>query len=216
MNSAGNSSGLEGNTSDTDLVSALKVGDQRVFAGLVDSWSPAMLRVARIHVSNHQAAEDVVQDAWMAALRGLDGFQGRGSLRSWVMGIVFNLARKQGSREQRHRADVPMSSGPTVDPERFQGPGDRYPGGWRQFPSPWPDPEDNAIQAEFISQVSAAIDKLPERQRAVIELRDLHGYGGDEVARILELSPGNERILLHRARASVRRELESYFTRETA
>lgn len=212
MTGAGSSGGVRGNPDDAEVVSALTRGDQRVFAELVDSWSPAMLRVARIHVSNRQAAEDVVQEAWLAALRGLAGFQGRGSLRSWVMGIVFNLARKQGSREQRHRGEVLMSAGPTVDPDRFQGPGDRYPGGWRQFPTPWPDPEENAIQSEFMSQVSAAIGRLPEPQRAVIELRDLHGYGGDEVARILELSPGNERILLHRARATVRRELESYFT----
>ena len=216
MSSRGNSGSLREILSDAEMVSALIDGDQRLFAELVDSWSPAMLRVAQIHVSNRQSAEDVVQEAWMAALRGLTGFEGRGRLRSWVIGIVFNLARKQGSREQRDRADISIGAAPTVDPERFQGPGERYPGGWRQFPTPWPGPEDSAVQMEFISQVSAAIMRLPDRQRAVIELRDLHGYNGEEVAQILDLTAGNQRILLHRARATVRRELESYFAKGIA
>ena len=197
-----------GGSRDAGLVAALMSGDQKLFAGLVDEWSPAMLRVARVHVSNRQAAEDVVQEAWMAALRGLANFEGRASLRTWVIGIVFNLARRQGSREHR---SVPLTTEPTVDPERFQGPGEKYPGGWRQFPTPWPSPEDHAVGKEMMSRVCAALEKLPERQRAVIELRDVHGYDGQEVADMLELSPGNQRILLHRARATVRRELESYF-----
>ncbi|HUE59464.1 MAG TPA: sigma-70 family RNA polymerase sigma factor, partial [Acidimicrobiales bacterium] len=104
-----------------------------------------------------------------------------------------------------------FSTEPTVDPERFQGAGEQYPGGWRQFPSPWPSPEDSAVSREMMILIDAALQKLPERQRAVIELRDVHGYDGQEVADILELSPGNQRILLHRARAGVRRELEPYF-----
>ena len=195
---------------DADLVRGLMRGDQRLFAELVDAWSPAMLRVARVHVSNRQAAEDVVQDAWMAALRGLGSFEGRARLRTWVMGIVFNLARRHGTRDHRVVPDASLTMGPTVDPERFQGSGEKYPGGWRQFPTPWPSPEDRAVNNEMLTQIYAALAKLPERQRAVIELRDLHGYDGQEVADILDLSPGNERILLHRARAGVRHHLENY------
>jgi RNA polymerase sigma-70 factor (ECF subfamily) len=186
-------------------------GDEGVFATLVEDWSPAMLRVARVHVASRQAAEDVVQEAWMAALRSLSGFEGRASLRTWVIGIVFNLARRQGSREHRSVPDASLTMRPTVDPERFQGSGERYPGGWRQFPTPWPSPEDSAVNQEIVAQIYLAIEKLPQRQRAVMELRDIHGYDGQEVADILELSPGNQRILLHRARAGVRRELEAYF-----
>jgi RNA polymerase sigma-70 factor (ECF subfamily) len=186
-------------------------GDEDVFASLVAEWSPAMLRVACVHVANRQAAEDVVQEAWMAALRGLSGFAGRASLRTWVIGIVFNLARRQGSREHRSVPDAALTTGPTVDPERFQGSGERYPGGWRQFPTPWPSPEDSAVSQEIVAQIFLALEKLPERQRAVMELRDVQGYDGQEVADILELSLGNQRILLHRARAGVRRELEAYF-----
>jgi RNA polymerase sigma-70 factor, ECF subfamily len=216
MSTADIAGGGQGGGRDADIVAALMGGDQDLFAHLVDEWSPAMLRVARVHVANRQSAEDVVQEAWMAALRGLASFEGRAALRTWVIGIVFNLARRQGTREQRHLPDASLSGGPTVDPERFQGPGDRYPGGWRQFPTPWPSPEDTAVSQEVITLIYAALEKLPERQRAVIELRDVHGYDGQEVADILDLSPGNQRILLHRARAGVRRELESYFGRTSA
>ena len=196
---------------DADVVAALIAGDEKLFARLVDEWSSAMLRVAQVHVSNREAAEDVVQDAWMAALRGLNGFEGRASLRTWVIGIVINVARRHGARDHRNIPDPSLSMEPTVDPERFQGHGERYPGGWRQFPSPWPTPEDTAVSQEVLTQIYVALSKLPERQRAVIELRDVQGYDGQEVADILDLSPGNQRILLHRARAGIRRELEVYF-----
>jgi RNA polymerase sigma-70 factor (ECF subfamily) len=215
MSSADVAGGGPNERRDAELVAALMKGDQNLFASLVDQWSPAMLRVARAHVANRETAEDVVQEAWMAALRGLATFEGRASLRTWVIGIVFNLARRHGSREQRNIPVASLSTQPTVDPERFQGGGEKYPGGWRQFPSPWPNPEDRAISQEMLTQVYVALSKLPERQRAVIELRDVHGLEGDEVADILELSPGNQRILLHRARAGVRRELESYFAAGT-
>jgi RNA polymerase sigma-70 factor (ECF subfamily) len=148
----------------------------------------------------------------MAAVRGLSNFEGRASLRTWVIGIVFNLARRQGTREHRNVPDASLTMGPTVDPERFQGPDGRYPGGWRQFPSPWPSPEDTAVGHEITNQIYAALQKLPARQREVVELRDVQGFDSGEVAEILELTPGNERILLHRGRAAIRRELESYFS----
>ncbi|HEX4864448.1 MAG TPA: RNA polymerase sigma factor, partial [Acidimicrobiales bacterium] len=140
MSTAEIAGGGGGGGRDTHLVSALMAGDQELFAHLVDEWSPAMLRVAGIHVSNRHSAEDVVQEAWMATLRGLASFEGRSSLRTWVMGIVFNLARRHGVRERRDVPDGSLTTGPTVDPERFQGSGEKYPGGWRQFPTPWPSP----------------------------------------------------------------------------
>jgi RNA polymerase sigma-70 factor (ECF subfamily) len=200
-----------------DLVAALQRGDNRLFTELMDAWSPLMLRIARAHVADHHAAEDVVQEAWIAALKGLNRFEGRSSLRSWVCGIVVNIARRHGTRQRRM---VPVASlesgrtaepGPTVDPQRFQSVADRNPGAWRQFPVPWPSPEEAALNTEIRAIIEAAISRLPERQRAVMELRDLHGYDGQEVADLLSVSVGNQRVLLHRARALVRRELETYF-----
>jgi RNA polymerase sigma-70 factor (ECF subfamily) len=202
---------------DLQLAAALRRGDTQLFTELVDTWSPAMLRIARAHVADHHAAEDVVQEAWIAALRGLERFEGRSSLRTWVCGIVVNIARRHGTRQ---RKQVPVSSldtgrraewGPTVDPARFQREGEKEPGGWRQFPMPWPLPEDAALNMEIQSVIQAAIARLPDRQRVVMELRDLHGYDGQEVAALLSVSIGNQRVLLHRARALVRRELETYF-----
>jgi RNA polymerase sigma-70 factor (ECF subfamily) len=176
-----------------------------------------MLRIAMAHVADHHAAEDVVQEAWIAALRGLDRFEGRSSLRSWVCAIAVNIARRQGTRQRR---TLPVASfdsrrstasGPTVDPERFQRAGEGEPGGWRQFPMAWPSPEEAAVNTEVRAVITAAIARLPERQRLVMELRDLHGYDGQEVADLLSVNLGNQRVLLHRARALVRRELETYF-----
>ena len=202
---------------DLDLVAKLQRGDTDLFADLVDAWSPAMLRIARAHVADHHAAEDVVQEAWIAALRGLDRFEGRSSLRSWVCGIVVNIARRHGTRQRRlvpvgsFESGRTTDSGPTVDPERFQRAGELRPGGWRQFPMPWPSPEEAVVGTEIRAVINAAVARLPERQRVVMELRDLHGYDGQEVADLLSVSIGNQRVLLHRARALVRRELETYF-----
>jgi RNA polymerase sigma-70 factor (ECF subfamily) len=199
---------------DSEVVAALRSGDESVFARLVDEWSPAMLRLARMHVSTRESAEDVVQDGWMAAMRGVDRFEGRSTLRTWVFQIVINIAKTRGVKE--HRV-VPFSSafgegaGPTVDPERFQSASEPSPGGWRQFPAPWPTPESELLSSETRAVIDSSLERLPERQRLVIELRDVDGYEPEEVCTLLDLTPGNQRILLHRARASVRREIEIYF-----
>jgi RNA polymerase sigma-70 factor (ECF subfamily) len=201
--------------SDVAVVAALRAGDESVFAALVDSWSPAMLRLARMHVATREAAQDVVQETWIAALRGIDRFEGRSALRTWVFRILLNIARTTGVKEHR---TVPFSTafgdetGPTVDPVRFQGAGERFPGGWRQFPEPWSTPEGLALAGEARAVIEHSVATLPERQRVVIELRDVHGYVADEVCDLLDVSPGNQRVLLHRARAAVRRDLERYFT----
>jgi RNA polymerase sigma-70 factor (ECF subfamily) len=200
---------------DDELVGRLCDGDEDAFALLVDAWSPGMLRVARGFVSTNDSAAEVVQEAWLAVITGIAAFEGRSSLKTWVYRILANTAKRRGAREGR---SVPWSSlpgadehGPTVDPERFQGAGEPYPGHWRHFPAPWTLPEHATLAGELRAQVVLALDALPHRQRVVITLRDVEGYDSDEVAEILDITPGNQRVLLHRARAFVRGRLEEYF-----
>ncbi|HET7475996.1 MAG TPA: RNA polymerase sigma factor [Dermatophilaceae bacterium] len=203
---------------DATLVARLQAGDEKAFAEIVSGWSAVMLRVARGHVSTDASAQEVVQDTWLAVIRGLDRFEGRSTLRTWVFAILKNLARTRGAREARA---VPWSSlspsedtGPAVDERRFRGPDDEWPGHWAPLAGPrrWePSPEDRAVAEEIRSELSAGIAELPERQRAVVSLRDVHGLSADEVCSLLGLSPGNQRVLLHRARSQLRRRLEVFY-----
>jgi RNA polymerase sigma-70 factor (ECF subfamily) len=202
---------------DAELVGRLRDGDEAAFALVLDQWSPGMLRLARSFVSTPESAAEVVQDTWLAVIEALDRFEGRSSLRTWVYRILVNAAKRRAVREHRN---VPMSSlgpaaaGPTVDPDRFQGPDEPYPGHWRALPTPWPDlvpsPEQRTLDAELQARLEDALAGLPERQRAVITLRDVQGRPAEEVCAILEISPANQRVLLHRARAHVRARLEVY------
>jgi RNA polymerase sigma-70 factor (ECF subfamily) len=204
---------------EAELVGRLRDGDEAAFALVLDQWSPGMLRLARSFVSTPDSAAEVVQDTWLAVLQALDRFEGRSSLRTWVYRILVNTAKRRAAREHRF---VPMSSlgsgradaGPTVDPDRFQGPGEPYPGHWRVLPAPWPDlvpsPEQRTLDAELRARLEDALAGLPVRQRAVITLRDVQGRPAEEVCTILEISPANQRVLLHRARAHVRARLEVY------
>jgi RNA polymerase sigma-70 factor (ECF subfamily) len=206
------------------LVDRLRAGDRTAFAELVDAWSPVLLRVALLHVSTRASAEEVVQDTWLAVIRQLDRFEGRSSLRTWVFRILENQARSRGVREARA---VPWSSafpdpvedaGPTVDPARFRGPEDRWPGGWTPAgrPAGWePPPEDAAVAAEIRRELRSALAELPDRQRIVVELRDVHGLTSEEVCERLGVSPGNQRILLHRGRARLRARLEDVYRATT-
>ncbi len=189
-------------------MAALRSRDEEAFRLLVEGWTPVMTRVARSHVSTDASAEEVVQETWLGVLRGIDDFEGRSTLRTWVFRILTNIAKTRGVREQRA---VPMSSlgdEPTVDPDRFRGPEDEYPGGWKAFPVAWPSPEEAAVSADTSTRVSRMIAGLPERQRLVIGLRDVHGFSSPEVCDLLGLTPANQRVLLHRARAAVRAGLE--------
>jgi RNA polymerase sigma-70 factor (ECF subfamily) len=202
---------------DAELVGRLRDGDEAAFALVLDQWSPGMLRLARSFVSTPESAAEVVQDTWLAVIEALDRFEGRSSLRTWVYRILVNTAKRRAAREHRN---VPMSSlgpaaaGPTVDPDRFQGSDEPYPGHWRTLPTPWPDlvpsPEQRTLDAELQARLEDALAGLPERQRAVITLRDVQGRPAEEVCAILEISPANQRVLLHRARAHVRARLEVY------
>jgi RNA polymerase sigma-70 factor (ECF subfamily) len=196
---------------DRTLVALLRDGDEQAFAALVDGWSGWMLRLARQHVPTQSLAEEVVQDTWLAVLEGLDRFRADSTLRTWVYRILLNQAKRRGVRESR---TVPFASlaredqGPTVDPDRFQGPDEPHPGGWRSFPGEWP--EHVALTREVHEVVAEALRELPSRQRLVVALRDLDGHSADEVCDLLEISAGNQRVLLHRGRAVVRARLERY------
>jgi RNA polymerase sigma-70 factor (ECF subfamily) len=198
---------------DRSLVAALRRGDEWAFAALVDGWSSSMLRLAREHVATESVAEEVVQETWLAVLKGLGRFRGESSLRTWVYRILVNQAKKRGVREQR---TVPFASlgpddaGPSVDPSRFQGQDEQYPGGWREFPREWP--EEVALSNEVREIVETALSTLPPRQRVVVTLRDLEGHDSDEVTVMLGITAGNQRVLLHRGRSVVRAHLERYFS----
>lgn len=205
---------------DAELVTRLRDRDEAAFTLLVDAWSGGMLRLARSFVATRESADEVLQDTWLAVLTGVAGFAGRSSLRTWVYRILVNTAKRRGERESR---TVPWSSWapdraerdePTVDPARFRGPDDPYPGHWKEFPAAWPaqpSPESQVLAGEVRARLASALDALPARQRIVITLRDVEGYTSDEVCSILDISAENQRVLLHRARATARRALDEYF-----
>ncbi len=196
------------------MVDALRAHDEVVFTMLVEDWSPAMLRVARIYVPTQPISEEVVQDTWIAVLRGIDRFEGRSSLRTWVFRILTNTAKTRGERERR---TVPLSAledplrvpEPAVSADRFldaDHPG--FPGHWASPPTSWP--EERLLGAETRSVIARAIATLPPGQRAVISLRDVEGWSSEEVRNVLGVTETNQRVLLHRARAKVRQALEEY------
>lgn len=198
---------------EAELVARLRAGDERAFAGLVERYHATMIAVAHTYVRTRASAEEVVQDAWLGVLNGLDRFEGRSSLKTWIMRILVKTALTRGAREARV---VPFSSlargEPAVSPERFRGANDAFPGHWTRYPRDWQSmPEDVLLGHETLDQALEAIDGLPEAQRLVITLRDVHGWTADEVCNALELSNGNQRVLLHRARSRVRTALERHF-----
>ena len=195
---------------DAELLARLRAGDEEAFMTLVDKYGPLMLRIALTHVRTRAVAEEVVQEAWLGVLQGLDRFEGRSSLKTWILRIVANRARTRGERERR---SVPLSAfesedEPSVDPSRFRPETDRYPGGWWAPPDTWP--EERLLAGETIQMIQDAIAKLPSRQQEVILLRDVAGWDPEDVSTALELSEGNQRVLLHRARSKVRNEVEQY------
>ena len=194
---------------------ALRSGDEEAFLALVRRHQAAMVRVAQIYVSRRDIAEEVVQEAWVGVLRGLERFEGRSSLKTWLFRIVTNLAKTRAVREGR---TIPFSAlrapesvpEPAVEPERFRRPDDpRWPGHWASKPTEWP--EEQLVENEALERIRNAIDALPDTQRAVITLRDVEGWSAEEVCNALEVSETNQRVLLHRARSKVRGALEQYF-----
>jgi RNA polymerase sigma-70 factor (ECF subfamily) len=199
---------------EADLLARLRAGDERAFEALVRRHHRTMLAVAHQYVSTRAVAEEVVQEAWVGVLKGLDRFEARSSLGTWILRIVANLAKTRGQREAR---TVPYAAlaGPederAVEPERFRGPHDQYPGGWWAFPADWSRlPEHALLQRETLQVVTDAIEQLPPLQRTVITMRDVQGCKPEDVCSALEISDGNQRVLLHRARSRVRAALERH------
>jgi RNA polymerase sigma-70 factor (ECF subfamily) len=196
---------------DAAVVAALCGRDERAFEALVRRHHGSLVRLALLHVRDRAVAEEVAQETWLAVLQGIDGYERRASLKTWIFAIATNRAKTRGERERRQ---LPISALTTDEPEvaleRFLPPDDpRQPLGWAVPPRAWP--EERLMSSETLGRVRDAIAKLPPAQQAVIGLRDVDGLTADEVAAALEISAGNERVLLHRARSRVRRELEEYF-----
>jgi len=197
---------------DAKLVERLRAGDEEAFMELIRTLNPSLLRVARMFVPTSALAEDVVQETWLAVLNGIDRFEGRSSLKTWIFRILTNTAKTRGERERR---SVPFSTldpeeggfEPAVERSRFTGTGH-----WAVLPRAWP--EDRLLANETRSVIERAIERLPPSQRLVITLRDVEGLTAEEVRNALELSETNQRVLLHRARAKVRGALERYLSEE--
>ena len=205
--------------SDGALLERLRAGDEAAFTELVERYSGPLMRLVRMYVPSAAVAEEVVQETWLGVLAGLDRFEGRSSLRTWLFQIAINRARTRGARERR---TVPFASladheagedHPSVAPERFLGPDhDRWPHHWATPPRRWEELPDRHVESkETMARVRAAIEQLPPAQRTVITLRDIEGWESSEVCNTLEISETNQRVLLHRARSRVRADLESYF-----
>ena len=207
-------------TDEMRLVEALRAGDEAAFETLVTMYYPAMLRVALMYVSSRALAEDVIQETWLGVLQGIERFEGRSSLKTWIFRILTNTAKTRAQREGR---SVPFSSltdlgldsaEPVVDPDRFFPADDpSSPRLWASPPRSWDGiPEEHLLSRETAERIGAAIQALPPAQRAVITLRDIEGWSAEEVCDQLGVSDGNQRVLLHRARGKVRQALENYLS----
>jgi RNA polymerase sigma-70 factor (ECF subfamily) len=194
---------------EASLIAGLRAGDEAAFRSLVQMYHALLVRVARMYVSTEAVAEEVAQETWLAVFEGIDRFEGRSSLKTWLFRILTNRAKTRGIREGR---SLPFSSlepeEPAVDPDRFHGGDHNWPGHWAAPPSGFP--EERLLAAETRAVVEDAIAKLPPTQRAVISLRDVEGWSADEVCNALTVSETNQRVLLHRARSAVRSALERY------
>lgn len=198
-----------------ELVPALRAGDEKAFLLLVENYNAVMLRVARNFVPSEAIAEEVVQEAWMGVLAGIDGFEGRCSLKGWILQILTNCAKTRGQKERR---SIPWSSltaddnspESAVPAERFFDESHQWAGGWCAPPRAFG--EDDVMSKQTLQLLSNEIAQLPEGQREVIWLRDVEGLDSDEVCLLLNLSEANQRVLLHRARSRVRAALEVQLT----
>jgi RNA polymerase sigma-70 factor, ECF subfamily len=186
---------------DEQLLERLQSGDESAFADLVERYHSRLVRFAQGFVGDRAAAEDVVQETWVAVLRGVDRFEGRSSLQTWLFSIAANRGR---SAHHKSRRSVPVDlTGPTVDTARFDAGGH-----WSDPPESWDDVDARLDAAALVPVVREAIDELPDQQRQVVTLRDVEGLSSEDVCAVLSISAGNQRVLLHRGRARVRRALE--------
>ena len=200
--------------SDEQTLAALRAGDERAFRDLFARSYPTMKRVARAYVASDAVAEEIVQETWMAIVTGIDRFEGRSALGTWIFSILTNQAKTHSAREKRA---LPLScvarshaEEPAVDPDRFQKDDEAWPGHWATPPRPWQRPERRLLSLEARDRLKHALAQLPERQRLIVGLRDIDGHSSEEVCDLLGLSQENQRVLLHRGRARLRAVLEEY------
>ena len=195
----------------------LRAGNEDAFVSLIERYNNTMLRLAMIYIPERAVAEEIVQETWMGVLQGLKRFEGRSSLKTWIFRILTNCARTRAQREGR---SIPFSSlpdpevsgdEPAVDPDRFLPANSNKPGAWASLPNNWGEiPENRLLSQETYACIEAAIGRLSPNQRTVITLHDIEGWGAEEIRSVLSISEANLRVLLHRARAHVRRALEQY------
>jgi RNA polymerase sigma-70 factor, ECF subfamily len=199
---------------DEQVVASLRAGDERTFRELYQRHYPAMKRVARGYVESDTVAEEVVQETWLGVLTGIERFEGRSALGTWIFSILINQAKSHSSRERKalpfSAAGSPREDESAVDPDRFQRDDDTWPGHWAIPPRPWQRPDRRVLSLEARDRLRRALAELPERQRLIVALRDVDGLSSGEVCELLELSRENERVLLHRGRSRLRSALEDY------
>lgn len=200
--------------SDMQLIERLRRGDEGAFAFLVEMYQKAMVRLALMYVHQREIAEDVVQETWISVLKGLDKFEGRSTLKTWIFSILVNRAKTRAQREGRTLTFSELDDGdgdePAVESNRFNQAGE-----WKTFPNSWDEiPEERLLSQETATIVHQTIEQLPPNQRQVITMRDINGLSSEEVRNVLNISETNQRVLLHRARATVRRALERYLDRK--
>ena len=200
------------------LLARLRAGDEAAFMEIVDAWGPGMLRLARQFTPSRAVAEEVVQETWVAVLDGLDRFEGRSSLKTWVMRILVNRAKTRGARERRTVPFAALASEEAsgefeaVAADRFLAADHaRWPHHWAAPLPRWETLPESAVQsAETLAVIHDAIETLPPAQRTVILLRDIEGWDGPQVSNALDITETNQRVLLHRARSKVRAALEEH------
>jgi RNA polymerase sigma-70 factor, ECF subfamily len=197
---------------DERMLAALRAGEEAAFVQLVQRFHRPLVRLAHGYVKRDDVAEEIAQEAWQGLLESLDRFEPRGAtLKTWLYRILINCAR---SRQRKERKTTPLSAlsddnddGPAVDPDRFQPEGHAWAGHWASVPRTFVL-DDPAVSEETRLVLSAAIAALPDQQREVMTLRDVHGLASNEVCEALALTEANQRVLLHRARSRVRAYLE--------
>jgi RNA polymerase sigma-70 factor (ECF subfamily) len=201
---------------ETRLIASLRAGDEDAFMALVEQHGPLMLRIAGLYAGSRSVAEEIVQETWVGVLEGIERFEGRSSLKTWMFKILTNIAQRRARQEGR---SVPLSSldepgepsAPSVAAERFMSRGDPWPGHWSSVPHNWAGlPEERLLSQETLTVAEQSMSRLPPNQRAVIDLRDVHGWTSSEVCDLLGISEANQRVLLHRARSKVRETLEQH------
>lgn len=211
---------MENQPDEVLLIKSLRAGDDSSFTRIVEQFHTSMVRLAYTILGDQAIAEEVAQETWLAVLQGLQGFEGRSSLKTWIFTILTNRAKTRSQRESRSTSYFELEESflesPSVNPDRYNPPAaEKWPGHWAKKPISWTNiPEETLLSSEVSDTIKFAIDSLPKNQKVVITMRDIDGFSSEEVCNILEISETNQRVLLHRARAKVRQTLEDYLNSE--